>query len=346
MFKNSLNRTFDKEGFQENEVPSMEDAIIDVNWVGNIKSYDKVKFKNWCVCFLMTPTIKMPSKLCFDIPNRLDFFGFNERIIHLNHILKKIVHQLLIGSLPRRINKRGFSTKTYHKDYSVGSSDTTNATTTTEPITTITTSITTSTTTTTTTTITTTITTTTITTTITTTTITTISVLNLLVILVKERFNIIIQWFPQRFLVKGRTIQKVLQVNETSDDGNLVYNLNSNGAASFKINDNIHFKTGSSKMYITLKKFIHVVDTNDVNIEQPTKGKNMMKKKYDEVSIQDGTSKGITLHPNEGCKSNSEKNNSSLRYSHRLRWYNITLQEKGFHHIYENALDTSNINGF
>ena len=65
--------------------------------------------------------------------------------------------------------------------------------------------------------------------------------LNLLVILVKERFNIIIQWFPQRFLVKGRTIQKVLQVNETSDDGNLVYNLNSNGAASFKINDNIVF---------------------------------------------------------------------------------------------------------
>ncbi|KAG4087511.1 hypothetical protein H8356DRAFT_1336012 [Neocallimastix lanati (nom. inval.)] len=29
-------------------------------------------------------------------------------------------------------------------------------------------------------------------------------------------------------------------------------------------------------------------------------------------------------------------------YSHKLRWYNITLQEKGFHHT-NDALDTSNI---
>ncbi|KAG4099680.1 hypothetical protein H8356DRAFT_1330309 [Neocallimastix lanati (nom. inval.)] len=32
------------------------------------------------------------------------------------------------------------------------------------------------------------------------------------------------------------------------------------------------------------------------------------------------------------------------RYSHKLRWYNITLQEKGFHHI-NDVLDASNING-
>ncbi|KAG4100210.1 hypothetical protein H8356DRAFT_1346140 [Neocallimastix lanati (nom. inval.)] len=32
------------------------------------------------------------------------------------------------------------------------------------------------------------------------------------------------------------------------------------------------------------------------------------------------------------------------RYSHKLRWYNITLQEKGFHHT-NDVLETSNING-
>ncbi|KAG4108807.1 hypothetical protein H8356DRAFT_1350162 [Neocallimastix lanati (nom. inval.)] len=34
----------------------------------------------------------------------------------------------------------------------------------------------------------------------------------------------------------------------------------------------------------------------------------------------------------------------NCKYSHKLRWYNITLQEKGFHHII-GVLDTSNING-
>ncbi|KAG4084432.1 hypothetical protein H8356DRAFT_1436192 [Neocallimastix lanati (nom. inval.)] len=34
---------------------------------------------------------------------------------------------------------------------------------------------------------------------------------------------------------------------------------------------------------------------------------------------------------------------TEIRYSHKLRWYNITLQEKGFHHI-NDVLDTSNIN--
>jgi len=41
------------------------------------------------------------------------------------------------------------------------------------------------------------------------------------------------------------------------------------------------------------------------------------------------------------------------RYLHKLRWYNITLQEKGFHHINDiykpyiirDVLDASNING-
>ncbi|KAG4107719.1 hypothetical protein H8356DRAFT_1333237 [Neocallimastix lanati (nom. inval.)] len=37
--------------------------------------------------------------------------------------------------------------------------------------------------------------------------------------------------------------------------------------------------------------------------------------------------------------------NVSDRYSHKLRWYNITLQEKGFPINISDVLDTSNING-
>jgi hypothetical protein len=39
-----------------------------------------------------------------------------------------------------------------------------------------------------------------------------------------------------------------------------------------------------------------------------------------------------------------------MKYSHKLRWYKITLQKKGFHHkiykayIKSDILDTSNIN--
>jgi len=47
------------------------------------------------------------------------------------------------------------------------------------------------------------------------------------------------------------------------------------------------------------------------------------------------------------------KSNIYKRYLHKLRWHNITLQEKGFHHlngiyksyIISDVLDTSNING-
>ncbi|KAG4093197.1 hypothetical protein H8356DRAFT_1428954 [Neocallimastix lanati (nom. inval.)] len=42
-------------------------------------------------------------------------------------------------------------------------------------------------------------------------------------------------------------------------------------------------------------------------------------------------------------QNSSNMNLKITKYSHNLRWYNITLQEKGFHHT-NNVLEISNIN--
>ncbi|KAG4104966.1 hypothetical protein H8356DRAFT_1418947 [Neocallimastix lanati (nom. inval.)] len=52
----------------------------------------------------------------------------------------------------------------------------------------------------------------------------------------------------------------------------------------------------------------------------------------------------LSLYPTKFLQNSSNMNLKTTKYSHKLRWYNITLQEKGFHHT-NDVLDTSNING-
>ncbi|KAG4100708.1 hypothetical protein H8356DRAFT_1422798 [Neocallimastix lanati (nom. inval.)] len=87
------------------------------------------------------------------------------------------------------------------------------------------------------------------------------------------------------------------------------------------------------------KSIISSYFLNKRKLKKPVKYKTVDKRrKYNRMVIP-------RVHSNNNNIIRPSKELTEIRYSHKLRWYNITLQEKGFHHI-NDVLDTYNINGY
>ncbi|KAG4099103.1 hypothetical protein H8356DRAFT_1329872 [Neocallimastix lanati (nom. inval.)] len=96
--------------------------------------------------------------------------------------------------------------------------------------------------------------------------------------------------------------------------------------------------------YNDCKRKTNKTDQNDQDYKIEGTRKIIAKRKrlYVRDSIQNNLKYNIQNIQGKYNRMVHSNNNSNIkpsvkwRYSHKLRWYNITLQEKGFHHINDN----------